>query len=215
MPSPELLFAGLNFALREISLFAACGFLVLGSSDLLVDLIWIGRMLRRNLRPSPSDTLSIGQAERPGLLAIFVPAWDESDVIGDMLRAALATFEGPEHRLYVGCYPNDPATIASVAAFGDPRLRIVVGPVPGPTTKADCLNRLWERMCDDEAREGRRFKAVVCDWPETVWSKPGGIWRDLAGLRGTGMAVFRGFDRVAACDEPSTQLMACGGALTR
>lgn len=35
------------------------------------------------------------------------------------------------------------------------------GTVAGPTSKADCLNRLWDRMLDDEQSEGRRFKAVL------------------------------------------------------
>jgi adsorption protein B len=31
----------------------------------------------------------------------------------------------------------------------------------GPTTKADCLNRLHAALCDDEQREGIRFRSVV------------------------------------------------------
>jgi adsorption protein B len=40
--------------------------------------------------------------------------------------------------------------------------------VPGPTTKADCLNRLWERLLEDEAAEGVRAKAVVLHDAEDV-----------------------------------------------
>ena len=47
-------------------------------------------------------------------------------------------------------------------------LRLVIGPAPGPTSKADCLNRLWERMIEDEAAEGVRFKAVVLHDAEDV-----------------------------------------------
>jgi adsorption protein B len=47
-------------------------------------------------------------------------------------------------RLYIGCYRNDPATLAaaSAAAKGDARLRLVIHDRDGPSTKADCLNRL-------------------------------------------------------------------------
>jgi adsorption protein B len=43
----------------------------------------------------------------------------------------------------------------------DPRVRLVIHAAAGPTTKADCLNRLYAALCDDEAREGRRFRSVV------------------------------------------------------
>ncbi|MGQ0587910.1 MAG: glycosyltransferase family 2 protein [Sphingosinicella sp.] len=42
------------------------------------------------------------------------------------------------------------------------------GPTPGPTSKADCLNRLWEQMCRDEAAEQRRFKAVLLHDAEDI-----------------------------------------------
>ncbi len=166
----DSLFGALEFAMRECALFAACGFLLLGASDLLVDLIWFGRALVRRLatHSPPITAASLAPAERPGPLAIFVPAWDEGQVIGRMLAHALSTFDHPDYRLYLGCYPNDPATIAAVRATADERLRLVIGPAPGPTTKADCLNRLWEAMAADEAANGRRFKAVVLHDAEDV-----------------------------------------------
>ena len=80
----------------------------------------------------------------------------------------LDAFGRRDYRIYVGCYPNDPATAAAVAAVDDPRVRIVVGPSAGPTSKADCLNRLWQRMIADEAAEGFRFKAVVLHDAEDI-----------------------------------------------
>ncbi len=105
---------------------------------------------------------------RPGRLAIFVPAWDEAGVIGRMLVHAQAAFGEADYRLYVGCYPNDPATIAAVRAAAGPRVRLVIGPAPGPTSKADCLNRIWERMLADEPADGVAFKAVVLHDAEDV-----------------------------------------------
>lgn len=51
------------------------------------------------------------------------------------------------------CYPNDPATIdaAMRVARDDPRVRPVIGPRDGPTTKADCLNTLWRALLHDDA----------------------------------------------------------------
>jgi adsorption protein B len=99
----------------------------------------------------------------PRRIAIFVAAWDESAVIGAMLRAALARFDHDDYRLYVGTYPNDRATIDAVVeiAAWDERIRLVVNPRDGPTTKADCLNAVWRALQRDEAREGVRAAAVV------------------------------------------------------
>jgi adsorption protein B len=154
------LFGGIDFAMREAALFAATGFVLLGLGDVAVDLIWIALRLRRLGRPEPllGDLPPPG---RPGLLAVFVPAWDEGAVIGGMVSATLAAWGEGDWRLYVGTYPNDVGTLAALAGFGDPRLRIVIAERPGPTTKADCLNRLWDALLADEAADGRPAKAIV------------------------------------------------------
>ena len=168
MNGAELFFTSLDFLMRETLLFAACGFLMLGASDLLVDAIWIARTLRRRLRRKMVCADSLPPARAPGLIAIFVPAWDESRVIGDMLRNTLRTFGPANYLIFVGTYPNDPATIAAVRAVEDPRVRLIVGPVPGKTTKADCLNRLWDALLKEERRAGCRAKAIVLHDAEDV-----------------------------------------------
>lgn len=114
---------------REISLFAAAGFLILGASDLLVDLIWLTLRLRRMLwlRVGRAGVASLPPPAAAGTLAIFIPAWHEGQVIGRMLQHALRTFDHDDYRLYVGCYPNDPETLAAVEKVADSRLRLVVG----------------------------------------------------------------------------------------
>src|SRR4051794_16881846 len=150
--------------MRETALFAASGFLVIGASDLAVDLIWAAlRLWRRGERGEPP---SPEEARRK--LALFVPAWDEAAVIGAMLRTTLAAYRGVDFRLYVGCYPNDPDTLAVAAGLGDPRVRIVVGPRTGPTTKADCLNTLWRALASDEAAGPWRAEGIVLHDAEDV-----------------------------------------------
>jgi len=162
-----LLFGGLEIIMREAGLFAAAGFLLLGLSDLAVDLIWIRLALRGRGEP-PLAVSDLPPPLSPAPLAVFVPAWDEAAVIGAMLRAALNAWAGEDVRIFVGCYANDPETIAAVRAVRDDRVALVVGTVPGPTTKADCLNVLWDAMLEEERRAGRRFKAVVLHDAEDV-----------------------------------------------
>ncbi|MDB5688426.1 MAG: glycosyl transferase family protein [Sphingomonas bacterium] len=161
----------LQAAAHELLLFAAVGLLVGGLDDLLVDLIWIGRGIRRVGTLHPRATIStLAAPAAPGRIAVLIGAWDESAVIGSMLRHALATFDHDDYRIYVGTYPNDPATIAAVdkVARHDRRVRLVVGDRLGPTTKADCLNQIWHALLEDEARARVAYKAVVLHDAEDV-----------------------------------------------
>jgi len=103
-------------------------------------------------------------------LAVFVPAWDEARVIGPMLGAALARLEHPDYRIYVGLYPNDPATVEAAAAVAerDPRVRLVIGSRDGPTTKADNLNTLWRALMRDAAAGWSAAAVVLHDAEDVV-----------------------------------------------
>lgn len=151
-------------ALHEAMLLAGVLFLIGGSDDLLVDLIWL--VLHRPMRRFENLPLP----EQRGRLAVFVPAWDEAAVIGGMLTAALSRYRHDDYRLYVGCYPNDRVTIAAVAAVaaGEPRVRLVIGERQGPTTKADCLNTLWRELLRADAADRRETRAVVLHDAEDV-----------------------------------------------
>ncbi|WBO22498.1 glycosyltransferase [Sphingomonas abietis] len=159
---------------HELALFAAVGFLIGGLDDLVIDLIWIGRLLWRRIAiysQHPRATVStLPPPAQPGRIAIFIAAWHESPVIGATIATARATLRHADWRLYVGCYPNDPDTIAAAedAAGGDPRIRLIVGDRPGPTTKAGCLNWIWQAMLDDEVASGVPVKAIVLHDAEDI-----------------------------------------------
>lgn len=144
---------------HELMLFASVGILLIGIDDLLFDLLWLSdrrreRRSARALRPA---------APLAGTLAVFIPAWDEERVLAATLTRMLAAWRGEDVRLYVGCYPNDVGTLLSVSplAARDPRLRLVIGPGDGPTTKGDNLNWLWSALGEDERAEGMRFAAII------------------------------------------------------
>ena len=158
--------AALGFTAQELLLFAAIGFIIGGIDDLAIDFLWMREKLRGRLRPVTASSLT----PPCDAMAIFIPAWDESSVIGAMLRHLSATLVECDLRIFVGTYPNDPATIDAVAdqAERDPRIRLVILPRFGPTTKADCLNVLWQAMLRDEVVAGRRFAGVVMHDAEDV-----------------------------------------------
>ena len=148
---------------HELLLFASLFFLLGTLDELAIDgLYLIGRVRGRIFTPRIERSATEG---RPlaGPVAVIVPAWREEDVIGATIRHLLAAWPQSELRLYVGCYANDPATIAAatLAARGQTRARIVIHSALGPTTKADCMNRLYRAIEEDEQREARRFRMVV------------------------------------------------------
>ncbi|WP_445191091.1 glycosyl transferase family protein [Sphingomonas sp. Tas61C01] len=154
---------------HESMLFAGLGLLIGGIDDLLVDLCFIGGWFARWRTPEPT-LATLPPPSEPGRLIVFVPAWDEEAVIGRMLRAALDRYDHHDYAIYVGAYPNDPGTIAAANAIArtDTRVRLVVGHADGPTTKADCLNNLWEALIADEKEAGFRTKAIVLHDAEDV-----------------------------------------------
>jgi bacteriophage N4 adsorption protein B len=150
---------------NELLLFAALGFAIGGLDDFAVDLLWIGRSAWRRLRiyrhHDRTTAATLKPANRPGRLVIFIPAWQEAEVIGDMLKQCLKRWEGHDYRIYVGCYPNDPATRYTVLHTDTPYIRLVDCPRPGPTTKADCLNAIWAALMSDEKAECFEAKAII------------------------------------------------------
>lgn len=164
MPGIETIISAIDAVARETMLFAAIGFLIGGIDDLLVDLVFLWSRLRRWWRAEPQRA-PVHDGER---IAVFVAAWDEAQVIGPMLRTALARYTYADYRIYVGVYPNDPATIAAAGAVADDHVRIVVNPLQGPTTKADCLNAIWRALLRDEAEEGPVRAIVLHDAEDVV-----------------------------------------------
>nr|WP_315458544.1 glycosyl transferase family protein [uncultured Sphingorhabdus sp.] len=154
---------------RELLLFSAIWLLIGALDDFSVDAIWTGRWLYRRVafyRDTPPMTASqLPKSGSDGLLAIFIPAWGEAAVIGAMLGNCTRSWAATtcSYRIYVGCYPNDHQSVAAVAAAArhNPRIRVVLVGHDGPTTKADCLNRLWRALLADEVAGGYKAKAII------------------------------------------------------
>lgn len=145
---------------HELLLFAAIWFAVFALDEMLVDLAWFRLRFSGGLR---TERLTApAQAELHGMAAVLVPAWQEAGVISEMVRHSFRAWPQRNLRIYVGCYRNDEATLAAlVASGGDHRLRVVLHDCDGPTTKADCLNRIYRAICEDERRSRQRVRALI------------------------------------------------------
>src|SRR4051794_24465630 len=156
----------------ELALFAGVGFLVVALNDLLVDFIYFGRRIWRSVTVYSRFPRSFASYfvfnKNPGFIAILVPAWNESLVIAPMLKATLKRLDYDDYRIFVGHYRNDPATAAAIASIEDPRVEPVEVEADGPTTKADCLNHLYDALIAYELDTGCSAKAVVLHDAEDV-----------------------------------------------
>ena len=184
---------------HELLLFAGVFFLIGAIDDLAVDFTWIWLKLTGRANTLQVDRQELREVPLSGPAAVFIPAWHEADVIGDTVGHALRAWPQQSLRLYVGCYRNDPETIAATmkAAKGDARLRIVIHDRDGPSTKADCLNRLYTAMRDDERRMGLLFSSVIFQDAED--------FVDPAGLGLLDRTIASGVDFAQLAVEPMVQ----------
>lgn len=161
---------------HELLLFAGVFFLIGALDDLALDLTWLWLKATGSARTPRVDRKQLQTSPLHAPPAIFVPAWQEAGVIADTIAHLLGAWRHRDLRLYVGIYRNDPATLEAAmgAALNDPRLRLVIHDRAGPSTKADCLNRLYIAMRDDEARRSARFGMVVFHDAEDMVD-PGGL----------------------------------------
>lgn len=162
----------LNMIQGELLLLAAVGFVMIGIDDLVVDSIWILGRLRNafaRARGISSHLAPLNKLQNGAQwMAVFVPAWDESDVISDMLRHSSAAWAKEDVTIFVGCYPNDRRTIDAVRDLNLSMVKLVIGDKLGPTTKADCLNTLWHALRREEKSRTTLSNAVILHDAEDV-----------------------------------------------
>jgi bacteriophage N4 adsorption protein B len=164
-----IIMKALEVLLHELLLFSAIWMLVGAVDDLCIDVIWIVRRSYRRIAyyrsQPPMRAAQLPAPKRPGLIAVFIPTWNEANVIGAMLAQCSLNWRDArcEHRVYVGYYSNDEAGIATVLAVAPyyPNVHLVRVAHAGPTTKADCLNSIWHHLNADELAEGFKAKAVA------------------------------------------------------
>jgi len=159
----------------ELALFAGVGFLFFAVNDVAVDVVYFTRRLWRaatiySRYPRQFASYYVFN-NKPGFIAILVPAWDEAAVIASMLKATLKRLDYDNYRIFVGYYRNDPATAAAVASVNDPHIERVEVAADGPTTKADCLNHLYDALIEYEMAHDCEAKAVVLHDAEDVVHK--------------------------------------------
>ena len=131
-------------------------FLLSGLDDLAVDVAWLCAWLADRAARRLPDV-----APRP--IAILVPLWHEDAVIARMLEHNLAAIRYASYHIFAGTYANDALTEEAVASISKrfSNVHLAVCPHDGPTSKADCLNWIYQHVGLYEEQNGVAFDIII------------------------------------------------------
>ena len=147
--------------------------LLSGVDDLILDIVALLRSVLRKLGrfswETPPTRAQL-EATPEKLVAIFTPLWQEDSVISRMIEQNTASVRYSSHQFFLGAYPNDHGTLSALEKLEElyPRVHIARCPHNGPTSKADCLNWIYQRMLEFEREHSCRFEVIVTHDAEDV-----------------------------------------------
>lgn len=143
--------------------------LISGLDDLFIDIVGLAVTVRRRMRRDrPMRRQLLGRAEKP--IAILVPLWQESSVIARMVQQNSASILYRNYHFFIGAYPNDEPTLGEIRRL-EARYANVHGavcPHDGPTSKADCLNWIYQNLLAYEQANVVKFEIIVTHDAEDV-----------------------------------------------
>jgi bacteriophage N4 adsorption protein B len=135
--------------------------LISGLDDLVIDLFWLCQTIRSQF--GPTHSAQAVQAIPQKRTAVIIPAWHEFAVIQQMLEHNASIIDYENYDFFVGVYPNDPLTLTAVEN-AQRRVRNVhwaLVPHPGPTSKGDCLNWIYQNLLEHELSHGIAYDMVL------------------------------------------------------
>lgn len=135
--------------------------LISGLDDLLVTAVALWGRLRGKLPAPPSPEQLEATEELP--IAIIVPCWREHQVIARMVEHNLSAIRYCRFHFFIGAYPNDAPTVAVIRSLEEKyaNVHLALTPHDGPTSKADCLNWIYQRIIEYERQNSQRFELIV------------------------------------------------------
>jgi bacteriophage N4 adsorption protein B len=132
--------------------------LINGIDDIFIDIAGLIAYFTRTI-PSEQEIDSIPQRRT----AIFVALWREYSVIQRMIDNNVTRLNYGPVDFFFGAYPNDRLTIESIqeAMKRYPNVHLSLTPHDGPSSKADNLNWIFQRMLLYEQEHGVQFEMIL------------------------------------------------------
>jgi bacteriophage N4 adsorption protein B len=165
--------------------------LINGIDDVIIDIAGLVSYIRRKFSADPRHRVPTEEelaAVPPRLMAIFVSVWKEHKVIQRMIDNNVAKLNYPRFEFFVGAYPNDSLTIEAVQEIMKrySNVHLSLTPHDGPTSKADNLNWIYQRMLLHERERNVRFDMILThdaedlmDPDELLWINYYAQWNDM------------------------------------
>jgi len=132
--------------MEELTLFLLVGVALLVSlsslDDMFIDMMALA--ISRTTSDFRTDNISLIPE-----IAVFIANWHEEDVLEKMVEGNLARIPYPSVTLFLGTYPNDTGTLTVAQRLeqrNPNRVRVVVNPLPGPTSKGQMLNEMFHQV---------------------------------------------------------------------
>jgi bacteriophage N4 adsorption protein B len=185
-----------------------------GIDDLIVDFAAIAGYIRQIFSSDPNHRIPTEEqldAALPRHMAVFVALWKEHRVIQKMIDNNVSRLRYPRFDFFVGVYPNDAPTVAAVreAMKRFPNVHLSICPHDGPTSKADCLNWIYQRMLLHEEQHGVRFDMILTHDAEDMidpdalrWINYYAQWNDMVQIPVLALKTpFSNLSHGVYCDE--------------
>ncbi len=170
MVNPTILI--LFYIMWGLLVFTSICFLISGADDLFFDVFyWVSHVIRKiKYRHKKKLTYAMLASKPEQSIAVMIPCWHEAGIIDCMLRYNVNAIDYHKYDLFVGVYPNDPETIASVQSVANslPHIRCVIGSEPGPTNKAKNLNTIYEYIQMYGKEHGIDYEIYVLNDSEDI-----------------------------------------------
>ena len=185
-----------------------------GIDDLVIDIAGLFSYIRRMFSTDPADRIPTEEeldAAPPLLMAVFVAVWKEHKVIQRMIDNNVTKLKYARFEFFVGAYPNDTLTIAAVkeAMNRYPNVHLSLSPHDGPTSKADNLNWIYQRMLLHEQEHHVRFDMILTHDAEDLmdpdalrWINYYAQWNDMVQIPVLALATpLKNLAHGVYCDE--------------
>lgn len=156
-----------------IGLVLAIFYILSGFDDFIWDLVAIYRGIFRKSEVKEVALEAVFN-EPPKLRAVMIAAWQESNVIEDVISHFIEStiYPSSQFHVFVGVYPNDTETIEAIKRLESryTNVHCVVNYRPGPTTKAQNLNHVVKEIIRFEKRKSWKFHSFTIHDSEDVVS---------------------------------------------
>ncbi len=145
------------------------GIFIFGMDDVYMDLV----AFCRRLRPRPIDAMQLKHLTEASerRISVVIANWHEDEILEPMVSGNLSRILYQNYCLCLGVYPNDERTVAvafDLANRFPGKVSVVVNSRPGPTSKGQMLNEMFNYLLDTDGGQPATELFIMHDSEDLV-----------------------------------------------